>query len=188
MAAEPGGEVTQLLERWREGQSEALDELLPLVYEELRRLAAHYLGKERRGHTLQATALVHEAYVRLLGKPLQVEDRSHFFAVAARAMRRVLVDHARRHQADKRIGPQDKVSLEDGPELSVQPDVDVLALHEALERLGQVNPRQAKLVEIRYFGGLKNREAAEVLGVSLGTVERDWQVARLWLHRQLTGD
>jgi RNA polymerase sigma factor (TIGR02999 family) len=180
------GDVTQLLVSWRDGNAEALDELLVVVYEELRGLASHYLRNERHGHTLQPTALVHEAYVKLMGKTsAQVKDRSHFFAVAAQAMRRVLVDHARRHSAGKRFGAQDKVALEDSPEPAFQPDTDVLALHEALEMLQEVNPRQAKLVELRYFGGLTNNEAAEVLEVSVGTVERDWQVARLWLHRRL---
>ena len=187
MAEEEGdGEVTRLLQDWRSGRPEALDDLLPMVYKELRSLASRYLQKERQGHTLQPTALVHEAYVRLVGSaPLPINNRSHFFAIAAKAMRRVLVDHARHHQAGKRFGSQDKISLEDSPEPSVQPDVDVLALHEALERLANVNERQAKLVELRYFGGLTNAEAAEVLSVSVGTVERDWQIARVWLHRRL---
>lgn len=180
-------EVTQLLASWREGQSEAMDDLLPLVYAELRNLAAHYLRKERRGHTLQPTALVHEAYLRLIGNtPIHLNDRSHFFAVAAQAMRRILVDHARRQQAGKRVGAYDKVSLDESPELVSYPDLDLLALHDCLEKLNQVNERQAKLVELRYFGGLTNREAAEVIGVSLGTVENDWKVARIWLHRRLS--
>ncbi len=193
MAATPSGEVTRLLESWRGGRADALDDLLPLIYDELRSLAASYLRKERGGHTLQPTALVHEVYVRLTGKePLAIKDRAHFFAVAARAMRRVLVDHARRHRAGKRVGPGDKISLEEAPELAggfrLSLDVDVLALHEALARLARVNARQAKLVELRYFAGLTNAEAAEALGVSVGTVERDWHVARLWLHRRLAGE
>ncbi len=187
MAAVSSGEVTRLLASWKQGQAEALDELLTLVYEELRHLAATYLRSERRGHTLQATALVNEACVRLIGKtPVQLEDRHHFFAIAAQAMRRVLVDHARRHRAGKRLGAHEKISLEDAPEISVDPDIDVLAVHEALDRLAEVSPRQAKLVELRFFGGLTNREAAAVLGVSLGTVEREWRVARMWLHRRLS--
>jgi RNA polymerase sigma factor (TIGR02999 family) len=187
MAVVSTGEVTQLLESWREGRSEALEDLLPLVYEELRRLAAHYLRRERQGHTLQPTALVHEVYVRMIGKtPIHVKDRSHFFTVAAQAMRRILVDHARRHRAGKRIGTADKVSLDNAPEIAVERDIDLVALNEALERLAEINPRQAKLVELRYFGGLTNREAADVLEVSEGTVENDWKVAKVWLHRKLT--
>jgi RNA polymerase sigma-70 factor (ECF subfamily) len=185
--AVPTGEVTRLLGSWKKGESEALEELLPLVYQELRLLASRYLRKERQDHTLQPTALVNEAYVRLLGKPPgDWKDRSHFFAVAAQAMRNILVDHARRQLAGKRIGPNDKVALENVPELSSAPTTDVLALHEALDKLAEINPRQAKLVELRYFGGLTNVEAAEALDASRATVERDWQVARLWLRRELT--
>ena len=180
-------DITGLLEEWQEGSSEALDALLPLVHRELRTLAARYLRKERAGHTLQPTALVNEAYLRLLGKPPEdLKDRAHFFAVAAQAMRRILVDHARRHRADKRVGPQDKVSLTRAPELSTAPRTDILELNDALDQLREVNERQAKLVELRYFGGLTNVEAAEALGASRATVERDWQVARLWLRRRLS--
>lgn len=189
MAAETSsGEVTQLLKSWRQGDSEAFEDLLPLVYDELRRLAASYLRKERRDHTLQPTALVHEAYLRLSGGvSLDLQDRAHFFTVAARAMRRVLVDHARRHRADKRIGVDRKVSLDDAPEIPIVVDIDVLAVHEALELLAQIEPRQAQLVELRYFGGLSNPEAAEVQRVSVKTVERDWRIARAWLHHRLSG-
>jgi RNA polymerase sigma factor (TIGR02999 family) len=183
----PAGEVTQLLEAWQGGSQEAMDRLLPLVYEELRRLAAGYLRKERRGHTLQPTALVHEAYARLMGQSrASFENRSHFFAIASKAMRRVLVDHARRYQAGKRISIEDKISLDQAREPSTEPDVEVLAVHEALERLSKIHPRQAQLVELRYFGGLTNAEAAELFGISRATAERDWKVARLWLHRRLS--
>ncbi len=181
------GEVTQLLENWRGGEEKALDELLPLVYKELRKLANRYLRKERAGHTLQSTALVHEAFLRLIDqKHARVENRNHFFAVASQAMRRVLVDHARRDLAGKRIGAYDKVALDKAPELAVEADSEILAVHQALERLSEIHPRQANLVELRYFGGLTNPEAAEVLEVSLATVERDWQVAKIWLRRQLS--
>lgn len=183
----PRGEVTELLEAWQDGNDAALDKLLPLVYKELRRLAARYLKKERYGHTLQPTALVHEAYARLIGQNrANFENRSHFFAVASKAMRRVLVDHARRYQAGKRISVQDRVPLADAPEPSIEPNAEILAVHEALERLSKIHPRQAQLVELRYFGGLTNAEAAEFFGVSKATVERDWNVARIWLHRQLS--
>ncbi len=179
-------EVTRLLQNWRGGDDAALDKLMPLVYSELRQLATSYLRKERAGHTLQPTALVHEVYVRLLGDAsVEVKDKAHFFTLAARSMRRILVDHARRQRAEKRPAQKDRVALEDSPEPSAEADVDVLALHEALELLHEIEPRQAKLVELRYFGGLTNSEAKEVLGVSLATVERDWKVARLWLQRRL---
>ncbi len=186
MTATSPSEVTQLLHSWQDGDERALDDLLPLVYNEMRTLAASYLRKERAGHTLQPTALAHEAYVRLLGKrPAAVKDRAHFFALAAQAMRRILVDHARRYRAGKRIGVQEKVPLEDAPELATAPRADLLEVHQALERLAEVNERQAKLVELRYFGGLTSTEVAEVLGASRATVARDWQVARVFLRRQL---
>lgn len=185
----PRGEVTQLLESWSAGESSALEDLLPLVYDELRTLAASYLRKERRGHTLQPTALVHEVFVRLVGsETVDARNRAHFFAIAARAMRRVLVDHARRQQANKRIAAGEKISLDDAPEISTEPGLDVLMVHEALEKFREVNERQAQLVELRYFGGLTNAEAAEVLGVSEGTIERDWKIARIWLHRKMQPD
>lgn len=183
------GEVTQLLKSWRQGDSEAFEELLPLVYDELRRLAASYLRKERRDHTLQPTALVHEVYLRLTGGgALDLRDRAHFFTVAARAMRRVLVDHARRQRAGKRRGAGRQVSLDDAPERPFEVDTDVLAVHEALELLAAIEPRHAQLVELRYFGGLSNPEAAEVLGVSVKTVERDWRIARAWFRHRLGGN
>lgn len=183
---DPRSEVTQLLHSWRQGRPEALDELLPLVYEELRSLAASYLRRERQGHTLQTTALVHEAYLRLTGgDPIEIKDRGHFFTVAAQAMRRILVDHARRQQAEKRIGAYQRVPLEAAPEPAIELDTDVLAVHEALEVLSQIHPRQAQLVELRYFGGLSQEEAAEALDISLATLARDWRVARRWLHHRL---
>ncbi len=183
------GEVTRLLESWREGHEDALGEMLPLVYDHLRGLAAQYLRKARRGHTLQPTALVHEAYFRLVGqKNANVENRAHFFAVASTAMRRILVDHARRHHAGKRIKPGDKVALDQAPELASEPDPQILLVHEGLERLAEINRRQAQVVELRYFGGLTNAEVAQVLDVSLATVERDWKVARLWLRRRFFND
>lgn len=179
-------EVSRLLALWSSGRPEALEELFPLVYDELRSLARSFLRRERSGHTLQPTALVHEAYFRLTGHgEASVRDRAHFFAVAAQAMRRILVDHARRQRAAKRIAPQDRVPLDDALPLSVGPDVDLLDLHEALTDLAEINSRQEKVVEVRYFGGLTNDEAAEVLGISVATVERDWHAARLWLRRRL---
>ena len=186
-AATSTHEVTRLLDQWSTGRPEALDELLPLVYDELRRLAASFLRRERAGHTLQPTALVHEAYFRLTGRSeATVRDRAHFFAVAAQAMRRILVDHARRQLAAKRIGAQDRVPIDDAFPLAADPKVDMIALHEALNDLAGINSRQAKVVELRYFGGLTTEETAEVLETSVATAERDWHAARLWLRRQLS--
>ncbi len=182
------GEVTRLLDTWKAGDTRAADGLLGLVYGELRRLAAGYLKRERQGHTLQPTALVNEAYMRLLGSGLAsatLNHRRHFFAIAAKAMRRVLVDHARRHRAEKRIGEHQLVSLDQGPVLAADPDLDVLAVHEALDQLQEINPRQAEVVEMRFFGGFSEEEVAEALEISKATVARDWQVGRLTLRRKL---
>lgn len=187
MAQPTPNDVTRLLRGWRDGESDALEDLLPVVYDELRQLAGHYLRRERVGHTLQTNALVHEALIKLTGgQPLDLADRSHFFSVAAQAMRRVLVDHARRHRAGKRFAPQQRVALdvEHGPQVEV--DFDVLALHESLEVLTRIHPRQAKIVELRYFGGLNNEEVAAVLDISLATLARDWRVARVWLRHRLS--
>ncbi|MEO1086825.1 MAG: sigma-70 family RNA polymerase sigma factor [Acidobacteriota bacterium] len=188
--AEQTGEVTRLLSTWKAGDAGAAEDLLPLVYDELRRLASSYLRRERRAHTLQATALVNEAYLRLMGPSLEravVDNRRHFFAIAARAMRRVLVDHARRHQADKRIGADQKVAIDESPvvQLATSPNLEVLAVHEALGKLEQVHPRQAQIIEMRFFGGLSVPEVAAVLEVSEATVARDWRVGRLLLRREL---
>ena len=188
--AERTGEVTRLLSTWKSGDERAAEDLLPLVYDELRRLASSYLRRERRGHTLQATALVNEAYMRLMGPSLEnavVDNRRHFFAIAARAMRRVLVDHARRYQADKRIGVDQKVGIEDSPvvQMAHSPNLDVLAVHEALGHLEELHPRQAQIIEMRFFGGLSVPEVATVLEVSEATVAREWRVGRLLLRREL---
>ncbi|MEM8995007.1 MAG: sigma-70 family RNA polymerase sigma factor [Acidobacteriota bacterium] len=184
------GEVTRLLATWKAGDAGAAEDLLPLVYDELRRLASSYLRRERRGHTLQATALVNEAYLRLMGPSLEravVDNRRHFFAIAARAMRRVLVDHARRNQAGKRIGADRKVAIDDSPvvELASSPNMEVLEVHEALGKLEKAHPRQAQIIEMRFFGGLSVPEVAAVLEVSEATVARDWRVGRLLLRREL---
>jgi RNA polymerase sigma factor (TIGR02999 family) len=186
----PPGDVTGLLLAWGGGDREALERLVPLVYEELRRRAQRALAKERRGHTLQPTALVHEAYMRLVDQSrVPWQNRFHFYAVSARAMRQVLVDHARRRLADKRDGgttfvPLSRADLEAAtPPLSL----DVLALDLALERLAGLDPRQAKLVELRVYGGLTIDEAAEALEVSSATVSRDWRHAEAWLHREMAG-
>jgi RNA polymerase sigma factor (TIGR02999 family) len=179
-------EVTRLLLDWREGDQTALDRLLPLVYDELHRMAARYMRGERLGHTLQTSALVNEAYLRLADyKQMQWQDRAHFFAVAAQAMRRILVDFARARRNLKRGGGAQPVSLDEG--LAVMPVgvTDLLALDEALGQLAALSPRQGRVVELRYFGGLSEEEVAEVLEVSPRTVRNDWSLARAWLRREL---
>jgi RNA polymerase sigma factor (TIGR02999 family) len=178
--------VSQLLADWAAQDPGALDRLVPLVYDELRRLAHYHMHGERAGHTLQTTALVNEVYVRLTGiKGLQWRDRAHFFAMAGTLMRRVLVDYARRHRRDKRGGGVSVISL-DGHAVTAAPSVDVEALDEALERLGRVDPQQCRIVELRFFGGLSIEETAEALGISPATVKRDWTTAKTWLHHELT--
>lgn len=189
MGREPIGEITQLLQGWRSGDRNALDALLPVVYKELRRLAHFQLRKERPDHTLQSAALVHEAYVRLVGlNSPQWEGRSHFFAIAAQLMRQILVDYARRHRAGKRGGGVSALSLEDATALSParKMGIDVVALDDALKALAQIDARKAQVVELRFFAGLSFEETAEVLKVSAITVSRDWSTARAWLHREMS--
>jgi RNA polymerase sigma factor (TIGR02999 family) len=171
---------------WNAGDQQALDRLTPLVYEELRRQAARYLRRERAGHTLQTTALIHEAYLRLVdAKDVHWESRTHFFAIAANLMRRILVDHARRRDADKRGGSQVQVQLDEALAVADATNVDLLAINEALDRLAMIDPQQARVVELRFFGGLSVDEAAAALGVSPKTIKRDWSVARAWLRREI---
>jgi len=179
-------DVTGLLLAWRAGDASAHEQLLPAIYDELRRQAARAMRREGDAHTLQATALVHEAYLRLVDqRRVEWRSRAHFFGVAAQMMRRVLVDHARARLADKRGGALQRVTLGDvGPDESNH-ELDVLALHDALERLAALDPRQARLVELRYFGGLGIEDTAEALEVSPATVKREWAVARAWLRREL---
>jgi RNA polymerase sigma-70 factor, ECF subfamily len=178
--------VTELLEKWRKGDRAALDELMPLVYDELRRLAVKYLRRERPGHTLQPTALVNEAYLLLADQRYaRWQNRAQFIGVAAQLMRRILVDHARAHLAAKRGGQNFTVSLSEADRFGDKPDVDLLAIHEALERLSAIDPQQSRIVELKFFGGLTIEETEEVLGVSHSTVERDWKMARAWLRREL---
>ncbi len=179
--------ITQLLTRWNDGDQSALEELMPLVYAELRRLATNYLRRERAGHTLQPTALVNEAYLRLVEqKSAHWQNRAQFYGIAAKLMRRILVDHARLKHAEKRGGAEQKrLSITSAKGISEKPDLDVLALHEALEELAIIDPQQARIVELKFFGGLSIEEAAEVVGVGHATVERDWKMARAWLRRKL---
>lgn len=179
--------VTQLLREWGEGKSEALEELVPLIYKQLRSLAHGILYGERPGHTLQTTALVHEAYLKLIDqKDARWQNRAHFFAIAAQAMRRILIDSARKHGASKRGGKGERVSLTDAAEIVLEPDKDLLALDEALNRLAELDERQSKIVELRYFGGLTVEETAEVMNISPATIKREWAMARAWLHQALT--
>ncbi len=182
------GEVTALLAQLRDGQQDVATKLVPLVYAELRRLAAHYMRGENPGHTLQATALVHEAYLRLTGGANSWQNRAHFFGVAAHVMRRILVDHARTRNAAKRGGMRRKVPLEDVALFSEEQSYDLLDLDAALERLALRDPRQSRIVELRYFAGLNVDDTAEVLGISAKTVKRDWSVARAWLHGEISKD
>jgi RNA polymerase sigma factor (TIGR02999 family) len=181
----PSEAVSELLVKWRAGDEQALQALIPLVYKELHTLAHHYLRQERSGHTLQTTALVHEAYLRMVDqRPFAVENRAHFVGVAARLMRQILVDYARSRRAAKR-GPDRKVELDVALPLPQVPNADVVALDDALKALEQVDEQQSRLVELRFFGGLTTEEAAEVLGISRSTAKRDWNVAKAWLSRQM---
>jgi RNA polymerase sigma factor (TIGR02999 family) len=191
MARDPDGagrdRTSQVLADWAEGDPAARDRLLPIVYEELRRLAHRHMRGERKGHTLQTTALVNEVYLRLAGvDALRGRDRAHFFAMAATLMRRVLVDYARRRGREKRGAGVSVISLDENA-IVPREGVDVVALDAALERLAAVDPQQSRVVELRFFAGLSVEETADVLGVSAATVKRDWATAKLWLYRELTG-
>lgn len=179
--------VTQLLVNWGKGDQAALDKLMPLVYSELRRLATNYLRRERQGHTLQPTALVNEAYLKLVDqRNAKWQNRAQFFGISAQLMRRILVDHARQHQAAKRGGSaQQRLSITSVEKLAKQSEIDLLALNEALDELAKMDPQQSRIVELKFFGGLSIEETAEVLGIGHATVERDWKMARAWLRRQL---
>jgi RNA polymerase sigma factor (TIGR02999 family) len=188
MAQPPGDHLTALLNGVRAGDQGARERLIAIVYPELRNIAARYLRTERPDHTLQPTALAHEAYARLFGgRTVEWKSRAYFFASVAREMRRILVDHARRRNADKRAGKQVRVSLSNAATIGVAPDHDLAALDEALCRFEQLEPRACRVVELRFFTGLDDAEIAEALHVSVSTVKRDWQFARLWLFRELRG-
>ena len=186
---DPSGDIATYLEEIGQGDPGAVEKLVPLVYDELRRIAAAHLRRERPDHTLQPTALVNELYLKLLGqREMALHDRAHFLSVAARLMRQILVDHARAHRAEKRAGRLTRVTLDDRRVPSPERDVDLLALDDALGRLAEKDPQLARLVELRFFGGLTNPETAAVLGVSRATVEREWDTAKAWLLRQMTKD
>lgn len=178
-------DITRILLKWSEGDSAALEQLMPLVYDELRRLAVKYLRHERANHTLQPTALVNEAYMRLVDQQkVEWQSRAQFFGLAARLMRNILVDHARSRQTAKRGGELQRVSF-DSNQAAGTPQIEFLAVHEALERLATFDPQKSQIVELRFFGGLSIEQTAEVLKIGHATVERDWKLARAWLRREL---
>lgn len=178
-------DVTNLLVLWRNGDASALDSLLPLVYDELRRLARSYLQRERSEHTLQSTALVHEAYLRLVDQNVSWQNRAHFFGIAAQMMRRVLVDHARSRNSAKRGDGVCRVTLDEDIIGAGQRDVDIMALDHALSDLAKFDPQQSRIVELRFFAGLSIEDTSEVLNISPATVKRDWAMAKAWLHREM---
>ncbi len=185
MVDKPSGDVTQLLIDWSQGREDAVEELMPVVYNELHRLASAYMRRERPDHTLQTTGLVHEAYVRLVDQSrVEWKNRAHFFGIAAQMMRRILVDHARKHQADKRGGGEAPLSLIESL-IADEPDVDVVALDRALKDLEELDERQAQIVELRYFVGLTVEEIAELMEISPSTVKREWRTAKVWLQREI---
>jgi len=180
------GRVTELLHHWTQGDEKALRDLVPLVYKELRRLAHYHLQSERPDHTLQSTALVHEAFLRMMGsQPVQFQNRAHFIAVASRLMRQVLVDYARERRAGKRNGGC-RIALECLDALAINGDAELLALNDALDELSRLDERQGRIVEMKFFGGLSAPEISQLLGLSRATVDRDWATARVWLHRQMS--
>ena len=182
----PSSEVTQLLVRWQDGDSQALEALIPLVYRELRSVAHRYLNNERPGHTLQSTALVHEVYVRMIQQEFpRWQNRAHFFGVAAQLMRQILVDYARSRRAAKRGGDICRLSLDEAAEQPQPIDVDIIALDDALKNLSDMDPQQSRVVELKFFAGLSIEDTSEVLGISPSTVKRQWITARAWLYREL---
>jgi RNA polymerase sigma factor (TIGR02999 family) len=184
----PPQEISQLLAEWSDGNQAALDRLYPLVYEELRRMAHRYMSRERKGHTLQTTALINEAYLRLVEqRDVHWQNRAHFFGISAQIMRRILIDHARRYEYLKRGGGGQRVSLDEAAVVAKERGRELLALDEALKNLEAIDPRRSRVVELRFFGGLENEEIALLLKISANTVTRDWNLARAWLHQQLSG-
>ncbi len=187
MASRSAEAITQLLKRWNQGDDKALNQLTPLVYDELHRIAAHYLRHERRQHTLQPTALVNELFLKFFDQhSMSWQNRAQFFGVAAQLMRRILVDHARAHYSSKRGGDRLAVSLRSVPAFGAQPDADLLALHDVLNRLHEIDPDQSRIVELRFFGGLTIKETAEVMQISHATIEREWRTAKAFIKRELT--
>jgi RNA polymerase sigma factor (TIGR02999 family) len=190
MTQTASNEITQMLIELTDGNQDVVNQILPHIYDELRRLAGSYLRRERSDHTLQPTALVHEAYMKLIDqRQVRWQNRAHFFGIAAQVMRRILMDHARKHKAEKRGGEADKLPLEDEIlVVSTDSSDQLLALDEALKTLSELDPQKAKIVELRYFGGLSIEETAEVMGVSVPTINRQWRMAKAWLYSQLAND
>ena len=187
MASGSAPDVTQLLVNWSQGDQGALEQLMPLVYGELRRLASSYLRRERSNHTLQSTALVHEAFMRLVKQQdVQWRNRAHFYAIAAQMIRRILVDYARSQHADKRGAGAVKLELDEAMAVPHQPEIDLLGLNDALDQLAELDPRQSRVVELRFFAGLSIEETAEVMHLSPASIKREWNTARAWLFRQMT--
>jgi len=183
----PQHDITRLLNEWKNGNARALDEITPLIYDELRRLARSHLRRENPGHTLQSTALVHEAYLRMVDQQsVSWQNRSHFYGIAAQMIRRILVDHARAKRTHKRGDAAPRVAIDEALGLHQSPDLDIVALDDALNALAEMDPRQSRIVELRFFAGLSLEETAEALGVSAATIKRDWTLARAWLKRELT--
>ena len=181
-------EITRLLEDWSNGNQAALDKLYPLVHDELRRMARRYMSRERKDHTLQTTALINEAYLRLVEqRHVHWQNRAHFFAISAQIMRRILIDHARRYNYAKRGAGAQKISLDETAVAARDRATELLSLDEALHRLAEIDPRRSRVVELRFFGGLDNDEIAAVLKISPNTVTRDWNLARAWLYQELSG-
>jgi len=186
MTASPN-DVTQLLVDWGKGDKQALDRLMPLVHDELHRIAGRYLRRERQGHTLQTTALINEAYLRIVDqKSVNWQSRAHFFGVAAQMMRRILVDHARSHLYAKRGGGAQKLALDEAIAKPQERDLDLVALDDALTGLAEIDPQQSRIIELRFFGGLTIEETAEVLSISPATVKREWNMAKAWLYGQIS--
>jgi RNA polymerase sigma factor (TIGR02999 family) len=187
MPPEPAADVTQLLVSWSSGNQAALEELMPLVYSELRRLAAAYLRRERPDHTLQSTALVHEAFLKLVNqREVEWRSRAHFYGIAAQMIRRILVDYARAHHAEKRGSHAVKLALDEALAVPENTELDLVGLNDALEQLGQMDPRQNRIVELRFFAGLSIEETAEVMQLSPATIKREWNSARAWLFREIS--
>ncbi len=185
---EQSREISQVLQEWRDGRQEASEELMPLVYDELRRQAARYLRRERPGHTLQTTALIHETYLKLVGqRNVDWQNRAHFFGIAAQAMKRILIDYAKARHREKRGGPAENMQLEEARfVVSGEKSVDLIALDAALTRLSEFDPRQASIVELKFFAGFSIEEIAETLHISIATVKREWNSAKAWLHGEIT--
>jgi RNA polymerase sigma factor (TIGR02999 family) len=184
--SERSGQISELLQQWVKGDQEALDAVAPVIYQELRRLAHHHLKSERAGHTLQSTALVNEAFIQLMGsQPTQLHNRAHFVAIASRLMRQILVQYARGRRAIKRDGGY-RLALEEIADLPIAGDEELVALDDALNELTQIDDRQGKIVQMKFFGGLSAPDIAQVLGISLATVEREWATARIWLRREMS--